>query len=190
MTDYDWIHQGPIDWLRERHHGEDETVLVYFRGTTPAAVADGLIAQRRPPFARGADPAPGDWGVIVHPLFDHARDDYGVVDYRGLCPEGAELAVFVPNPCIGKAHGPEAYHFRDGRFSFSVSYENTLFTEEYLPEGLVSLVTAAGLDPRGECSGAQDREQRLTALICDHLGLPALDRAAMAVDHELMADYW
>ncbi|MGW1173299.1 hypothetical protein ACWD4P_06190 [Kitasatospora sp. NPDC002543] len=189
MTDYDWIHQGPIHWLEGQHRGDDETVLVFFRGTTRAAVADGLTARHRPLFARGEEPAPGEWGVVVHPMFDHARDDYADVDYRGLCPEGAELVVFVPNPCSVKALGPTAYHYRDGRISSCVDYEGAEHVGERWPNALAPLVTAAGLGIGGEFFEAPDYEQRLTALISDHLGLPALDRAAVTVDCERMADH-
>ncbi|WP_416873174.1 hypothetical protein [Kitasatospora sp. SC0581] len=189
MTDYDWIHRGPIDWLEGQGYGEDETVLVYFRGTTRAAVADGLTARHRPPFARGEEPAPGEWGVIVHPMLNPSRNDYDDIDYRGLCPEGAELVVFVPNPCIVKAHDPKAYHYRDGRISSCVDYEGAERVGERWPNALAPLVTAAGLGIGGEFAESPDHEQRLTALICEHLGLPALDRAAMTVDRELMDDY-
>jgi hypothetical protein len=46
--------------------GEHETVLVFFKKPSLAAMAEGLSAQQRPPFAYGNDTAPDDWGVIVH----------------------------------------------------------------------------------------------------------------------------
>lgn len=34
-------------------------------------------------------------GVVVHHMLNPSRDDYGDIDYRELCPQGAELMVFV-----------------------------------------------------------------------------------------------
>jgi len=45
----------------------------------------GTSAQQWPPFAYGNDTASGDWGVIVHHMFN--RDDYDEIDYRELCPQ-------------------------------------------------------------------------------------------------------
>ncbi|MFJ9821119.1 hypothetical protein ACIRU3_38870 [Streptomyces sp. NPDC101151] len=39
-------------------------------------MAEGLIAQQRPPFAYGNDMAPGDRGVIVHRMFNPSCDDF------------------------------------------------------------------------------------------------------------------
>jgi hypothetical protein len=180
----DWIKCGVIAWLGEDRYGDDESVLVYFRGTSLASMAEGLAALHRPPLARGNDAAPGDWGVIVHNLVNASRDDYDDIDYRELCPQGAELVVFVPNPCIAKAHGPKAYHYKDGRTSSCIDYEGPAYVGEHWPNELAPLITAAGLDHE---SG--DFEQQLTKLICDHLGLPALDRGTLTVDHDLMASH-
>lgn len=179
-----WIRYGVMAWMDEDRYGEDETVLVYFKGIAPAALAEGLSAQHRPPFAYGNAPAPGDWGVIVHHMFNPARNDYEGVDYRELCPQGAELVVFVPNPSIAKGHGPHAYHYKDGQTSSCVDYEDPGYAGVYWPNKLAPLITAAGLDHRSETY-----EEQLTQLICDHLGLPALDRATITVDRGLMDSY-
>jgi len=179
-----WIRYGVMAWMAEDRYGEDETVLVYFRGTDRAALAEGLSAQHRPPFASGNDTAPGDWGVIVHHMFNPARNDYEGVDYRKLCPEGAELMVFVPNPSIAKGHGPHAYHYKDGQTSSCVDYEDPGYVGEFWPNKMAPLITAAGLDHRSETY-----EEQLTQLICDHLGLPALDRANFTVNRDLMDSY-
>jgi hypothetical protein len=181
----EWIDGGVMAWLDEGGYGEDETVLVYFRGTGLTALTEGLSAQHRPPFAQGNDPARGDWGVIVHHMYNPVRGDFDEIDYSRLCPEGAELMVFVPNPCVAKAHGPKAYHYKDGRISSCIDYEDPEYVGEYWPNEMSSLITAAQLDPEDE-----DHEQRLTRLICGHLGLPALDPDTVAVDHDLMASYF
>jgi hypothetical protein len=180
-----WIKRGVMAWLEEDRYGEDETVLVYFKGTRLATMAEGLTTRHRPPFAHGNDPASGDWGVIVHHMFNPCLDDYDGIDYRELCPQGAELTVFVPNPSVAKAHGPKAYHYKDGRTSSCVDYEQPGYVGEYWPNKLAPLITAAGLDYTNETY-----EEQLTQLICDHLGLPALDRATITVDRDLMDSYF
>ncbi|GEC04532.1 hypothetical protein SSP24_21870 [Streptomyces spinoverrucosus] len=181
----DWIGSGAMAWLGEDPYGGDETVLAYYKGTGLAAMTEGLIAQHRPPFAYGNDAAPGDWGVIVHPMFNPARGEFDDIDYRKLCPEGAELMVFIPNPCVAKGHGPKAYHYKDGRISSCIDYEDPAYIGEYWPNKMAPLITAAGLDYENE-----DYEEQLTRLICDHLGLPALDRATITVDRDLMDSYF
>jgi hypothetical protein len=178
-----WIDRGVMAWVDEERYREDETVLVYFKGTSLAAMAEGLSAQQRPPFASGNDTAPGDWGVIVHHMFN--RHDYDEIDYRELCPPGAELMVFVPNPCVAKAHGPKAYHYKDGQVSSCIDYEDPDYVGEYWPNKMAPLITAAGLDRQHETY-----EEQLTQLICDHLGLPALDRDTITVDRDLVASYY
>lgn len=181
----DWINCGVMAWMEEDRYGEDETVLVYFKGTGLTAMAEGLIAQHRPPFAYGNDAAPGDWGVIVHHMFNPSRGDFDDIDYRRLCPQGAELMVFVPNPCIAKAHGPKAYHYQDGQISSCIDYEEPDYVGEYWPNKMAPLITAAGLDHENDNYGEQ-----LTQLICDHLGLPALSRETITVDRALTASYY
>lgn len=178
-----WIDCGVIAWVEEERYREDETVLVYFKGTSLAAMAEGLSAQQRPPFAYGNDTVPGDWGVIVHHMFN--RDDYDEIDYREVCPQGAELMVFVPNPCVAKAHGPKAYHYEDGQISSCIDYEDPEYVGEFWPNKMAPLITAAGLDHQNETY-----EEQLTQLICDHLGLPALDRDTITVDRNLVASYF
>ncbi|MFE3119174.1 hypothetical protein [Streptomyces niveus] len=175
-----WIDCGVLAWIDEKQHREDETVLVYFKGVSLASMAEGLSARNRPPFAYSNATVGDDWGVIVHHMFNH--DDYDGIDYRGLCPEGAELMVFVPNPCVAKAHGPKAYHYQDGQALSCIDYEAPDYVGEYWPNTMAPLITAAGLDHENEIY-----EEQLTQLICDHLGLPALDRDTITVDRDLVA---
>ncbi|MFF2525155.1 hypothetical protein [Streptomyces liangshanensis] len=176
-----WIKSGVLAWVEGTRY-DDETVLVYFKGVDRGFVRDGLIAVRRPPFACGGDVGGGEWGVVVHPMYDPARDDYDLIDHRKLCPPGAELVVFVPNPCVAKAHGPQAYHYRDGRTVSCVDYEAPTDVGEYWPNELAAVITAAGPDPED-----LDKEEQLTRLISDHFGLPPLDRGSLAVDRDLVA---
>ncbi|MFE4857191.1 hypothetical protein [Streptomyces sp. NPDC056670] len=180
-----WIDCGVMAWVGEGRYRDDETALVFFKGTSLAVMAEGLSAQRRPPLAYGNETAPGDWGVIVHHMFNPFHDDYDEIDYRGLCPEGAELVVFVPNPCIAKAHGPKAYHYKEGRISSCIDYESPTYVGEYWPNKLAPLITAAGLDHQ---DGTY--EEQLTQLICDLLGLPVLDRDTITVDRDLVVSYF
>lgn len=182
----EWIQSGVMAWVDEdrRRYAEDETVLVFFKGVGRAAVSEGLTAQRRPPMAHGADAAPGEWSVIVHHMFNPALDDFDEIDHRQLCPDGAELMVFIPNPCVAKAHGPKAFHYKDGQTSSCIDYESPDYVGEYWPNKMAGLIAAAGIDYENE-----NYEERLTQLICDHLGLPALNRATITVDRDLMASY-
>ncbi|MGW7381415.1 hypothetical protein [Streptomyces sp. NPDC054794] len=181
----EWIKNGVITWVRADRYGDDETVLVYFKGTGLTAMAEGLSALHRPPFAYGPDAAPGDWGVIVHHMLNPSRGEFADIDYRKLCPQGAELMVFIPNPCVAKAHGPKAYHYKDGQISSCIDYEGPEHSGEYWPNAMAPLITAAGLDHEND-----NYEEQLTQLICDHLGLPALNRDTITVDRDLMASYF
>ncbi|MET8407346.1 hypothetical protein ABZV34_04410 [Streptomyces sp. NPDC005195] len=178
-----WIGCGVTAWIDEKRYREDETVLVYFKGVSLASMAEGLSSRNRPPFAHGNATAAGDWGVIVHHMFN--RDDYDEIDYRELCPQGAELVVFVPNPCVAKAHGPKAYHYQDGRASSCIDYEDPGQVGEYWPNKMAPMITAAGLDHQ-----SATYEEQLTHLICDHLGLPSLDRDTVTVDRDVVASYY
>ncbi|WP_405778698.1 hypothetical protein [Streptomyces sp. NBC_00859] len=190
-----WIKSGVMSWLGEGGGGDEETVLVYFKGVGLSAMSEGLTVRHRPPFAHGNDPAPGDWGVIVHPMYNPSRDDFDETDHRSLCPRGAELMVFVPNPCVGKAHGPKAFHYKDGRISSCIDYEGPATVGEYWPNRLAPVITGAALAYGNEngnydnCANYDNYEEQLTQLLCDHLGIPALDRGNITVDRELMAAY-
>ncbi|MFI6013261.1 hypothetical protein ACIBAG_31350 [Streptomyces sp. NPDC051243] len=118
-------------------------------------------------------------------MHNPSRDDFDPIDYRKLCPLGAELVVFQPNPCIAKAHGPKAYHYKDGRVASCIDYEDPDYIGEFWPNQMASLITAAGLDHEKE-----DYEEELTRLICDHLELPALHRDMITVDRNLVASYY
>ncbi|MFF2025547.1 hypothetical protein ACFVW2_27570 [Streptomyces sp. NPDC058171] len=178
-----WIERGVMAWIEDRYL-DDESVLVFFKGTRLAAMTEGLVAQHRPPLAHGDDAEPGGWGAVVHHLYDPERNDFDPIDHRRLCPEGAELMVFIPHPCLAKGHGPKAYHYEDGRISSCIDYEDPDHVGEYWPNEMASLIAAAGLGNEHEDERDReydDHDERLTRLICDHLGLPALHREAFTV---------
>lgn len=148
-----WIESGVIAWMEMKRY-EDKTALGYFRGIGPAGMAEGLITQHRPPFARG-DVAPGEWGgVVVHHMHNPSRDGFDPIDHRTLCPAGAELVVFESHPCVGRAHGPKAYHHRDGRVSSRIDYENPAYVGEYGPKGAGVRHHGRRAGPRGPVPGA------------------------------------
>jgi hypothetical protein len=118
-------------------------------------------------------------------MFNPSRDDFDEIDHRRLCLPGAELVVFVPNPCIAKGHGPQAYHYKDGGISSCVDYEDPAYDGKYWPNKLAPLIAAAGLDAEHD-----HYEEQLTRLICDHLGLPPLNRDTLMVDRAVMASYF
>jgi hypothetical protein len=99
--------------------------------------------------------------------------------------DGVEPVVFVAHPCLGKAHGPKAYHVVDGRLSCFVDYEDAGGVGEDWPDGMGPFIAAAGLDPADE-----DYRERLTRCICAHLGLPALHRDIVAPDLAVWAAYF
>ncbi|MFG3040915.1 hypothetical protein ACGFYZ_28845 [Streptomyces sp. NPDC048330] len=179
-----WIERGVIAWVDENRR-EDESVLVYFRGVSLSDMVERLRARHRPPFAYGVEPGAAEWGVVVHHLHNPLLGDFDGLDYRELCSAGGELMVFVPNPCVAKAHGPHAFHFKDGQAVTSFFYEDPDVTGDRWPAEIAERVRVAGLD--GETS---DYEALLTRAIGDHLGLPALDRGALTVDRGLIASYF
>ncbi|MEU5160083.1 hypothetical protein AB0G74_10800 [Streptomyces sp. NPDC020875] len=179
----EWIDEGAMVWLGEAHYDE-ETVLVFHQGIGTAELREGLTARHRRPFAYCPEAPPGGWGVVVHPMHDPARDDYGDIDYRGLCPPGAQLMVFVPKPCAVKGHAPKAFHYRDGEIVSCIDYEAPEETSEYWPSEMAPLIAAAGLDEEDE-----EYHRTLTRLIRDHLGLTEPDPAACTVDREAIAAY-
>ncbi|MEU3601656.1 hypothetical protein ABZ714_23480 [Streptomyces sp. NPDC006798] len=179
----EWIDKGAMAWLGEAPYDE-ETVLVFYQGIGTAEIREGLIARHRTPFAYGGDVPPGGWGVVVHPMCDPAHGGFGDIDYRGLCPPGAQLMIFVPEPCAAKAHGPQAFHYRDGEAVTCIDYEDPEGSGEYWPNEMAPLIAASGIDLEDE-----GYERRLTRLICDHLGLTEPDPAACTVDRDALAAY-
>ncbi|MGW5100834.1 hypothetical protein [Streptomyces sp. NPDC004100] len=164
-----WI-AGPLGWTHGRRLGDEETNVVFFRGTTLDALTRGLLDRHRRPraYAKG-----DDWGVLMHDMlaWDCAdTGDYEGADYAALCPPGAELAVFVTEPCVAKAHGPFFAYYRDGSLHTAFSFESPTDGVGPAPDHFLPAVTEVEEDEDGD-----DREERLVAAITRFLDLPELE---------------
>ncbi|WP_329124807.1 hypothetical protein [Streptomyces sp. NBC_01353] len=113
-------------------------------------------------------------------------EDYDNVDYRGLCPEDAEIVVFETEPCSAKAFPPAFGYYRNGRtilwFNFESLHQHRAGENpDYLsPE----LLAANLIGPTAEC-GKQDDDshdcfdhhyedhERLVTVIADYFTLPS-----------------
>ncbi|MFI6861986.1 hypothetical protein ACIBKZ_19160 [Streptomyces sp. NPDC050421] len=174
-------------WLHDTFPGH-EVNLAFARGLPADAFFEGLREQNREPLALGE--ADG-WAWAVHDMLDE-EDDYEDVDYGRLCPQGAEVVVFVTEPCSAKAHGPHLAYYRDGRTTLFFSFET--FRQQRAgdnPDYLSAELFAAGvIGPAAECQewkdGAHDcyehrdaDELRLVRTIADAFGLPSPPLAAL-----------
>ncbi|WP_018547752.1 hypothetical protein [Streptomyces sp. LaPpAH-108] len=169
-----WIN-GPLGWIHGRRPGDEETNVVFFRGTSLDTLTCGLLAQHRRPraYAKG-----DDWCVLMHDM--HAWDSAATGDYEGahyaaLCPPGAELAVFITEPCLAKAHGPCFEYYRDTRLHTCFSFESPTDAAGPAPDHFLPALTEAHLtDPLTE-TDELDHEERLVDALTRFLGLPELD---------------
>ncbi|MER5445742.1 hypothetical protein ABT065_08895 [Streptomyces sp. NPDC002764] len=164
MTPTHWIH-------RPLAHCEEANV-VFFRGLTPHALTQGLLDQRRMPLAHGKGT---DWGVLVHYMHSWDTDEYDSADYGPLCAAGGELAVFVTEPCIAKAHGPWFSYYRDGRLICGFSFETPTLPVGDEPELLLPALEAAKLIGAQAQPDGDYREERIVETIAGFLGLPELE---------------
>nr|WSW67679.1 hypothetical protein OG461_16485 [Streptomyces sp. NBC_00995] len=170
-------------WLHDTFPGH-EVNLVFARGLPAGAFVEGLREQNRGPLAHGE--ADG-WTWAVHDMLDTETDDgYEEVDYARLCPQGAEVVVFVTEPCSAKAHGPHFVYYRDGRTTLFFSFED--FRQQRVgdnPDHLSAELLAAGLiGPAAECEVWRDGlhdcydhadtdEMRLVRTVAEAFGLPS-----------------
>ncbi|MGW2211275.1 DUF6461 domain-containing protein [Streptomyces sp. NPDC001781] len=159
-----WI-RGPL-----RHHAE--TNVVFFRGTSLDAVTRGLLATQRMPLAYGKG---ADWQLVMHDMLGWESDDHHPARYGQLCPAGAELVVFVTEPCVAKAHGPEFTYYRDGRLISGFSFETPAHRTGEEPDLLASALTTAGVvGPHAELDRGDD-DIRTAQAIATFFSLPELD---------------
>ncbi|WP_427921421.1 hypothetical protein [Streptomyces sp. cg40] len=161
-----WIH-GPLV-------SHQEVNVVFFRGMSLDALTRELLSMRRIPlaYAKGAE---GEWGLVMHDMFGWDEDDYDRPDYRPLCRDGGELAVFTTEPCVAKAHGPDFAYLRDGRFVCGFSFETLSYGVGDHPDLLSPALTAARLiGPRAEYD-REDREERTVRAISSFFSLPDPD---------------
>ncbi|MEW1777422.1 hypothetical protein [Streptomyces sp. NPDC086777] len=158
-------------WIRRPLPPHEEINVVFFRGMSLDALTRGLLAAQRIPLAYGKG---ADWGVVMHDLLGWDSDDYALVDYGRLCRAGGELAVFVTEPCIAKAHGPEFDYYRDGRLISGLSFETPSYGVGEQPGLLAPALTAANLaGPHADYDG--DADIRIARSIAAHFSLPDLD---------------
>lgn len=175
-------------WLHDTypHH---EVNLAFARGLPADAFFEGLRGQDHAPLAQGKA---NGWAWAVHDMINGEEHGYEEVDYGRLCPQGAEVVVFVTEPCSVKAHGPHFAYYRDGRTTLFFSFED--YRQQRVgdnPDYLSAELFAAGvIGPAAEClewkEGAHDcweheddDELRLVRTIADTFGLPSPPLAAL-----------
>ncbi|MDV9176562.1 hypothetical protein R6V09_41355 [Streptomyces sp. W16] len=165
-----WIH-GPLA-------SHEEVNVVFFRGMSLDALTRELLSIRRIPLAYakgGEDEDEGEWGLVMHDMFGWDEDDYDRPDYRQLCRDGGELAVFTTEPCIAKAHGPDFDYYRAGRYVCGISFENPSGGVGEQPGLLAPALTAARLiGPHAELD-PYDNEERTVQAISAFFSLPDPD---------------
>jgi hypothetical protein len=87
-------------------------------------------------------------------MFDAETEDYDPVSYGEVCA-GAELVVFVTEPCSAKAHAPHFEYYRDGRLITWFSFEDLTQRPGENPDYLSAELLAADLiGPGAECQEA------------------------------------
>ncbi|MFJ9633580.1 hypothetical protein ACIRU8_38400 [Streptomyces sp. NPDC101175] len=165
-----WIH-GPLA-------SHEEVNVVFFRGMSLDTLTRKLLSVRRIPlaYAKGAeDEAEDEWGLVLHDMFGWDDGDYDRPDYRPLCRDGGELAVFTTEPCVAKAHGPDFDYYRAGHHVCGVSFENLSFGVGEQPDLLASALTAARfIGPLAEYD-QEDREELIVQTISAFFSLPDPD---------------
>lgn len=161
-----------------------EVNLVFARGLSLSALTSGLRELNREPLAEGE--ADG-WVWAVHDMVNHELEDWENVDYRRVCPQGAEVVVFVTEPCSAKAHGPSFDYLRDGAYTLSFSFEDLSSRVGENPDYMSAELLAANLiGPESECTRWEkeeghdcyeahdfDREERIAGAIAKCFGLPS-----------------
>ncbi|MFB6818998.1 hypothetical protein ACFCV8_31115 [Streptomyces sp. NPDC056347] len=181
-------------WMHGDFPGH-EVNIVLARGLPLGALTEGLRELRREPLAQGGPgETPGGWAWAVHDMANEELEDYDGVDYRRVCPQGAELVVFETEPCSAKAHGPHFDYYRDGRLVLGFSFEDVGQRVGENPDFLSAELLAAGLiGPDAECEEAEaaeghdcfdhhyDDEDRLVRTIAEAFGLPSPPLARKAV---------
>ncbi|MFD7402804.1 hypothetical protein ACFV7R_09065 [Streptomyces sp. NPDC059866] len=87
-------------WTQDSY-GHHEVNVVFARGTSLDALTGGLRELVRDPLDHGEG---NGWIWAVHDMLNADIEDYDPVDYRRVCPDGAELVV--TEPCSPKASRP------------------------------------------------------------------------------------
>ncbi|WP_432027915.1 hypothetical protein [Streptomyces sp. 1222.5] len=158
-------------WVRRPLPKHEEINVVFFRGISTDALTRGLLAERRLPIAYGIGE---DWSVIMHDMLSWQSTDHDLVPYGQLCRRGGELAVFVTEPCVAKAHAPAFEYYRAGQLITHFSFEDLSRPGGGDPHLLVPALTAAKVIGSEAVIGDDDDERTVQA-IAEFLSLPELD---------------
>ncbi|MCM2389777.1 hypothetical protein [Streptomyces albipurpureus] len=160
------------------HH---EANVVFARGIPRDELTRGLGDRLREPLASGEG---NGWVWAAHDMHNREKEDYGAVDYASMCPGGAEIVVFVTEPCSPKGFPPEFEYYRDGRLILCFSFEDLQQRVGENPDYLSAELLAAHLIgpnrtcgfpdcPGDDCLDHFDVEHRLVEVITDAFSLPA-----------------
>ncbi|MFE0801216.1 hypothetical protein [Streptomyces sp. NPDC058812] len=136
------------------------------------AITRGLLSQFRRPLAYGKG---ADWSLMMHSMLSWEDGDYSITKYGRLSLPGSELAVFVTEPCLVKAHGPDFQYYRDGRLHTSVSFEDLGRGVGEEPDFLLPAFTDAHLVGSAADLDRKNVEERAVQAITRFLSLPDLE---------------
>ncbi|MFE2037451.1 hypothetical protein ACFXBB_30200 [Streptomyces scopuliridis] len=169
------------NWIQGSFPGHEVNV-VFARGIPLDAFIRGLSDRLREPLAYGEA---NEWAWAVHDMHNWDAEDYDDVDYSSMCPDGAEIVVFVTEPCSAKAFPPAFAYHRDGRTILWFSFEDVQQRVGENPDYLSPELLAANLiGPTAEC-GQQgddshdcfdhhyDDHERLVTVIAEYFALPS-----------------
>ncbi|MEV5998235.1 hypothetical protein AB0M25_02690 [Streptomyces griseomycini] len=166
-----WIH-GPLGWIHGQIPNGEETNVVFFRGMSLDAITRGLLRQRHRPLAYGKG---ADWSLMMHDMLSWDDGDYSTTNYGQLCQPGGELAVFVTEPCLAKAHRPHFAYYRDGRLHTWLSFEDLGNGVGEEPDFLLPALTEAHLVGPAADLDRKNVEERAVEAITRFLSLPDLE---------------
>ncbi|WSP62977.1 hypothetical protein OG466_14570 [Streptomyces sp. NBC_01240] len=170
-----------ISWIQGSFRGHEVNV-VFARGIPLDTLTQGLCDRQREPLASGETDG---WAWAVHDMHNWDTEDYDDVGYSALCPDGAEIVVFVTEPCSVKAFPPAFEYYRDGRLTLRFNFEDIQQRVGANPDYLSPELLAAGLiGPRAECRQEDDPghdccdhddddRERLVKVIADYFALPS-----------------
>ncbi|MCX4533563.1 hypothetical protein OHA79_26230 [Streptomyces sp. NBC_00841] len=169
------------NWIQGSFPGHEVNV-VFARGVPLDVLTQGLRGLLREPLAYGEA---GGWAWAVHPMLNWEVEDYDPVNYRELCPDGAEIVVFVTEPCSAKAFPPAFEYYRDGRTILCFSFEDPQQRVGENPDYLSAELLAAQLiGPHAVCGDEvngghdcfdhhYDDHERLVKTIAGFFALPS-----------------
>ncbi|MFE5096789.1 hypothetical protein ACFRCI_42410 [Streptomyces sp. NPDC056638] len=169
------------DWIQGTFPGREVNV-VFARGMPLDAFVRCLGDRLREPLAYGEA---NGWAWAVHDMHNWDAEDYDDVDYSGMCQDGAEIVVFVAEPCSAKAFPPAFGYHRDGRTILWFSFEDLQQRVGENPDYLSPELLAANLiGPTAECAQQEDDShdcfdhhyddhERLVTVIADYFALPS-----------------